>query len=228
MQAIRSLLWSSVSARVRDHPVLRRSAGNRATRPSMTAPGAVTALLQRAASGDAAAFDSAFAMVYAELTSLARAQLRREAVGHTLETGALVHEAYLRLSIGTRGDFDDRSHFLAIASTAMRRILVEHARRVHAQKRGGGAIAVDLDGADAGASVILDGNATSLTDLDEALTMLAQLNERQAKVVECRFFGGLTEEETAAALGIGLRTVKRDWAAARAWLFLALQRGASS
>jgi RNA polymerase sigma factor (TIGR02999 family) len=188
--------------------------------------GAVTALLRRAATGDVAAFDGAFAMVYAELRALARSQLRREAVGHTLETGALVHEAYLRLSDGSRGEFDDRSHFLAIASSAMRRILVEHARRTNAAKRGGGVIAVDLDAADNAMALVLDDHGTSLTDLDDALELLSRLHARQANVIECRFFGGLTEDETAAALGIGLRTVKRDWAAARAWLFRQLQQDA--
>ncbi|MBC7842807.1 MAG: sigma-70 family RNA polymerase sigma factor [Gemmatimonadaceae bacterium] len=189
----------------------------------MSESGAVTMWLRRAAGGDVHAFDTAFSLVYAELRVLARSQLRREMVGHTLETGALVHEAYLRLSNDTPAEFDDRSHFLAIASSAMRRILVEHARRTHAAKRGGGAVAVDLDAADAGRAVVLDDHGTSLVDLDEALQRLAMLHERQAKVIECRFFGGLTEEETAAALGVGVRTVKRDWAAARAWLYRHMQ-----
>ncbi len=185
----------------------------------MTEAGAVTEWLRRAADGDVLAFDAAFALVYDELRSLARAQLRREAVGHTLETGALVHEAYLRLSDGARGAFEDRSHFLAIAATAMRRILVEYARRTNAAKRGGAAVPLSLEASDLNRAVILDDQATSLVDLDEALTRLAILDQRQAKVVECRFFGGLNEEETSVALGIGLRTVKRDWAKARSWLF---------
>lgn len=194
----------------------------------MTADGAVTSWLRRAAGGDAEAFDKAFSLVYDELQSLARSQLRREMVGHTLETGALVHEAYLRLGDGARGDFDDRSHFLAIASSAMRRILVEHARRTNATKRGGGAIALDLDSAVASNAVMLDAQGTSLVDLDEALQRLALLHDRQAKVIEYRFFGGLTEEETAAALGVGLRTVKRDWAAARAWLYTQMHHSADA
>jgi RNA polymerase sigma factor (TIGR02999 family) len=192
--------------------------------PTVTAPGSVTEWLRRAAEGDALAFDAAFALVYDELRVLARAQLRREAIGHTLETGALVNEAYLRLSDGARGAFDDRSHFLAIAATAMRRILVEHARRSHAVKRGGPAVPVSLDLADTHRALALDERETSLIDLDEALERLAALHARQAKVVECRFFGGLSEEETAAALGIGLRTVKRDWAAARSWLYRELHQ----
>ncbi len=185
----------------------------------MTEAGAVTEWLRRAADGDTAAFDSAFALVYDELRVLARSQLRREAIGHTLETGALVHEAYLRLSDSRQSAFEDRSHFLAIASTAMRRILVEHARRTNAAKRGGAHIALSLDNAAVDHAIRLDDRDTSLVDLDEALTRLARLHARQAKVVECRFFGGLNEEEVANALGIGLRTVKRDWAAARSWLY---------
>jgi RNA polymerase sigma factor (TIGR02999 family) len=184
--------------------------------------GAVTEWLRRAAEGDAAAFDAAFALVYDELRVLARSQLRREAVGHTLETSALVHEAYLRLSHGPTGAFEDRSHFLAIAATAMRRILVEHARRTTAAKRGGSDSPLSLDGSVLDHAIVLDTRDTSLVDLDEALTVLATLNERQAKVVECRFFGGLSEAEVAAALGIGLRTVKRDWAKARSWLLVHL------
>ncbi len=185
----------------------------------MTTSGSVTEWLRRAAEGDALAFDAAFTIVYDELRALARAQLRREVVGHTLETGALVHEAYLRLSDGAHGAFDDRSHFLAIAATAMRRILVEHARRANAAKRGGVAVPVSLDMADLNRALVLDDRETSLVDLDEALVRLATLHARQAKVVECRFFGGFSEEETADALGVGLRTVKRDWAAARSWLY---------
>lgn len=185
----------------------------------MTEAGAVTEWLRKAAGGDTAAFDAAFALVYDELRVLARSQLRREVIGHTLETGALVHEAYLRLSDGGRSAFEDRSHFLAIASTAMRRILVEHARRTTAAKRGGADTPLSLEVADLTRAIVLDDKDTSLVELDEALTELATLDPRQAKVVECRFFGGLTEDETATVLGIGLRTVKRDWAKARSWLY---------
>ena len=209
------------------HALLRQGDDFRATKPRMTDTGAITTWLRRAANGDVDAFDTAFSMVYAELQMLARSQLRREMIGHTLETGALVHETYLRLSDGTRGEFEDRSHFLAIASSAMRRILVEHARRTHAAKRGGGAVSVDLDAADAALAVVRDDHGTSLVDLDDALQALSTLHERQAKVIECRFFGGLTEEETAAALGVGLRTVKRDWATARAWLYRHMQSAAA-
>lgn len=182
----------------------------------MTGEPSVTALLQQAARGDHQAFDAAFGQVYAELQRLAHAQLRREADGHTLNTGALVHEAYLRLGQGLPNQMRDRSHFLAIAATAMRRVLVDHARKYHAEKRGGVNHAVAIDSMDALAGELPDNR---LIDLDEALTRLASLDERQARVVKCRFFGGLTEEETAEALAIGLRTVKRDWAKARSWLF---------
>ena len=166
--------------------------------------------------GDPGAHDEAFPLVYDELRRLARRQLRREADGHTLSTTALVHEAYLRLADQTRGRWQDRAHFLAIAATAMRRILVDHARRHHAAKRGGAARRVPLERIE---DLATDDRAEILVALDAALARLASLDPRQARVVECRFFGGLTEEETAEALGVGLRTVKRDWAKARSWLY---------
>ncbi|HEX8362334.1 MAG TPA: ECF-type sigma factor [Longimicrobium sp.] len=176
----------------------------------------MTDLLVRAAAGDRAALDGAFPLVYDELRRLARRQLRREAEGHTLSSVALVHEAYLRLVDQTRGQWRDRAHFLAIAATAMRRILVDHARRHHAARRGGGAHRVPFESLDA---LPAAERAGLLVELDEALSRLAALDERQARVVECRFFGGLTEEETAEALGISLRTARRDWAKARSWLY---------
>ena len=182
----------------------------------MDTPQSVTELLALASAGDRTALDRAFPRVYDELRRLARRQLRREAEGHTLSSVALVHEAYLRLVDQNRGEWRDRSHFLAIAATAMRRILVDHARRHHALRRGGGAKRVPMEALD---SLPAAERAALLVDLDEALSRLAALDERQARVVECRFFGGLTEEETAEALGIGLRTAKRDWAKARSWLF---------
>ena len=182
----------------------------------MNTPQNVTDLLVRASAGDRAALDGALPLVYDELHRLARRQLRREAEGHTLSSVALVHEAYLRLVHQTRGEWRDRAHFMAIASTAMRRILVDHARRHGALRRGGGASRVPFESLDALAA---EDRAELLVDLDEALSRLAALDERQARVVECRFFGGLTEEETAEALGISLRTARRDWAKARSWLF---------
>jgi RNA polymerase sigma factor (TIGR02999 family) len=181
----------------------------------MEAKRQVTQLLAQMRSGDRNALDGALPLIYEELERLARRQLRREAVGHTLNTGALVHEAYLRLVDHSCVDWRDRGHFLATAATAMRRVLIDHARRRHAQRRGAAArrTFTTLE--------LLGGTDRSelLIDLDEALSRLAQLDARQAKVVELRFFGGLTEEEISAALDISVRTVKRDWAKARSWLY---------
>lgn len=169
--------------------------------------------------------DRAFPLVYDELRRLAHRQLRREAEGHSLNTTALVHEAYLRLGEGSAGTWNDREHFFALAATAMRRILVDHARRLHAVKRGEGARRVDLDDV---AALAVEERAAILVALDEALDRLAALEPRQAQVVECRWFAGLTEEETATALGIGLRTAKRDWAMARSWLYQELLPGSGA
>lgn len=163
--------------------------------------------------------DRAFPRVYEELRRLAHQRLRAEAAGHSLNTTALVHEAYLRLA---EGDvvWNDRTHFFALAATAMRRILVDHARRLHATKRGAGARRMNLD--DLG-GLAAEQRAELLIALDEALDRLAVLEPRQARVVECRWFAGLSEEETAEALSVSLRTVKRDWAMARGWLFQELR-----
>jgi RNA polymerase sigma factor (TIGR02999 family) len=175
----------------------------------------VTDLLQRAGRGDVAALDQAFPLVYEHLRRLAHRELAREVTGHTLDTTALVHEAYLRLVDQRRGGYQDRAHFLAMATVAMRRILVDHARQHTAAKRGGGAQRVPLDVYD---DIPAPERADLIVALDEALSRLAQLDLRQARVVECRFFGGLTEDETGEVLGMSVRTVKRDWAKARAWL----------
>jgi RNA polymerase sigma factor (TIGR02999 family) len=160
-----------------------------------------------------------FPLVYDELRRVAHRHLEREAEGHTLSTTALVHEAYLRLCDQPNGAFNDRVHFFAIAASAMRRILVDHARRHHAAKRGDGVRPVPLESIEA---IPLDERAGMIVALDDALLQLASLDARQAQVVELRFFGGLTEDETAQALGIGLRTAKRDWAKARSWLYQTL------
>jgi len=185
----------------------------------MDSTGRVTQLLHRAGEGDPTAAAAAFPLVYDELRLLAHRQLRRESSGHSLNTTALVHEAYLKLVDQTRTRIKDRSHFFAIAATAMRRILVDHARRHGAAKRGAGAKRVPLEMVD---GLAPDERADLRVALDEALVQLAALDARQAKVVECRFFGGLTEEETAEALGTSPRTVKRDWAKARGWLYQTL------
>ena len=165
-----------------------------------------------------------FPLVYDELCRVAHRHLEREEEGHTLSTTALVHEVYLRLKDHGTGAFNDRTHFFAMAARAMRRILVDHARRHHAAKRGDGARRVPLESVErlAGDGLAVEERAELLVALDEALVRLAALDARQARVVELRFFGGLTEEETAETLGIGLRTVKRDWAKARSWLYGAL------
>jgi RNA polymerase sigma factor (TIGR02999 family) len=177
-------------------------------------PTSVTALLQRARSGDSAALADVFPLIYDELRRLADLQLRREPDGHTLSPTALVHEAYMRLIDYTRVEWANRAHFMAVAATAMRRVLVDHARGHRSLKRGGRLRRVSIDDVELG----VEERAELLLAIDEALERLKQVDGRQARVVECRFFGGMTEEETAEALGIGLRTVKRDWAKAKSWL----------
>ena len=145
---------------------------------------------------------------------IARRQLRSERPDHTLNTTALVHEAYLKLVDQTRAEWRDRVHFFAVAAQAMRRILVDHARKHLAAKRGGRQQQVPLEEA----VLSIDDRAETLLALDEALTDLARLDERLGRVVECRFFGGLSEEETAEVLGVTARTVRRDWVKAKGWL----------
>ena len=157
-------------------------------------------------------------VVYEELRRIARRQLRNERTGHTLTTTALVHESYLKLAEQTRAAFQDRTHFLAVASQAMRRILIDYARGHRAARRGGDQQRVDLEDA----TVAAVEQSESLIALHEALERLEQLDPRQCRVVECRFFGGMTEEETAAALGVTDRTVRRDWLKAKSWLYAEL------
>jgi len=202
---------------------LRREFGPAATpvsrsrlRAAMSDPPStsVTALLARARSGDSSALADVFPLIYDELRRLAQQRLGREPDGHTLSPTALVHEAYMRLIDYSRLEWANRAHFMAVASTAMRRILVDHARGHRSLKRGGGRRPVSLDDVELGT----EERAELLVAVDEALERLKSVEPRQAQVVECRFFGGMTEEETAEALGIGLRTVKRDWARAKLWL----------
>ncbi len=159
--------------------------------------------------------DDLLSLVYGELKKIAARQLRNERPGHTLCTTALVHEAWVELSHLDRIRWQNRSHYLALAAQAMRRVLIDHAVARRAQKRGGGKSPVTL--AD-DAVLLVDGRAAELLDLDRALQRLAAIDERQVRVVECRFFGGMSIEETAQALEISPATVKRDWALARAWL----------
>ena len=169
--------------------------------------------------GGQASMDRLLPIVYEELRRIARRQLGAERPDHTLSTTALVHEAYLRMADQTRLGWQDRAHFFAASAQAMRRILVDYARRHRAEKRGGGRAQVTLDDAMAAAGE----RADQLVALDEALTRLAAMDPRLARVVECRFFAGLTEEETAEALGVTARTVRRDWVKAKGWLLAELK-----
>ena len=153
-------------------------------------------------------------LIYQELRQLAAARMAHESPDHTLQATALVHEAYLRLVDQTRAVWEDRNHFLAVCAVAMRQIVISDARRRAAAKRGGGEKQVTLDEGQLSG----DRDAEWLLSLDRALDRLGARNERLARVVECRYFAGLTEEETAEALGASLRTVQRDWMRARAWL----------
>ena len=167
---------------------------------------------------NAAALERVFPVVYDELRRLAHQQLRREPTGLTLRTTDLVHEAYLRLAGQHSAHWKSRAHFLALAALAMRRILIDHARMHRSEKRGNGVPRVQIESID----LPMEERADFLIALDEALERLRALDARQARVVEYRFFGGMTEEEAAEALGVGLRTAKRDWAKARAWLYAEL------
>lgn len=177
--------------------------------------GPITGCLSRLRSGDPAALDELFPLIYDELKIVARAQLSREATGHTLGPTALVHEAYVRLADRERLMPEDRRHFFVIASQTMRRILIDHARSRKRVKRGSGQVAVPLEEIEA---LMTDSAADELLALDEALERLAKVNPRAAQVVERRFFGGLSLEETGDSLGVSLKTVQRDWLLARAWL----------
>ena len=182
-------------------------------------PTTFTALLERTDS-DRAANERAFQLVYDELRMLARQKLREERSDHTLTPTALVHEAYLKLVDQTRASWNDRQHFLRVAAQAMRRILVSHARRAKALKRGGDAPHVSID------EELIPGHTDPnqlLIDLDEALDELAALDERKSRVVELRYFAGLTADEVGRVLDISRATVYRDWKAARAWLYRRLR-----
>ena len=179
--------------------------------------GDLTRLLHRAAVGEHGALHQVLALLNESMRRIARRQLAGEGVGHTLETDGLVHEAWLRLEGLERVQWRDRQHLLAVAARTMRRVLIDYAEQRRAKKRGSGEVAVGLEVAEAHAAAI-DDHADELQALDAALERLTALNPRQAQVVECRFFVGLSVEETAEALELSPATVKRDWTAARAWL----------
>lgn len=174
----------------------------------------ITTRLRAWGAGEPSAREQLFPLVYDELRRIAHRQLRRERPGHTLDTTALVHEAYFRLVGQASAEWTDRSHFFAVAAVAMRRILVDYARRYRAEKRGDAPQRVSLTDT----MLVAEARADTLLAVDEALTELARIDPRLSRVVECRFFAGLTEEETAEILGVTARTVRRDWTKAKGWL----------
>ena len=184
----------------------------------------VTELLVAWSEGDAQAFDRLVPLVYEELRRLARRYMARERPGHTLQTTALVNEVYLRLVDSSRVRWRDRAHFFAVSAQLMRRVLVDFARSRHYQKRGGGTQRVSLDEA----YIIPSEPDADLVRLDDALKALAALDPRKGRVVEMRFFGGLTVEETAEVLAVSPDTVMRDWTFAKTWLLRELSEGPSS
>lgn len=181
----------------------------------------VTQLLRAVASGDRREMDALMSAIYTDLRRLAMSHMQGERRSHTLQPTALVHEAYLRLINQRSTQWQDRVHFFAVASRVIRRILVDHARERGAQKRGGGARRVEMEQADLADSVA----GIDLLALDDALAALADIDARQAQIVELRFFGGLTVDEVAELLGIAPRSVDRDWRCARAWLLCRLEGG---
>ena len=184
----------------------------------------VTELLQQWSKGDTGARERLIPLVYDELRRMARQVLAERGGDHTLQSTALVHEAYLRLVGHNSGHWDDRLHFFAVAAQMMRRILIDHVRMQHAQKRGGESVTLVLDEAVAPSAQ----REVEFVALDDALNLLQQMDERQCRLVELRFFGGLTIEETSRVLRISPATVKREWATARLWLLREINRNASA
>ena len=179
----------------------------------------ITRLLLDASAGKQGAVDALFPIVYSEMRRLSASYLRKERPGHTLQSTALVHEAYLRL-IDQKVSWQSRAHFMGIAAQIMRRILLDHAKSKAAAKRGGGEIALELDESSIGGKV----RDLNLIALDEALLELEKIDPIRSRIVEMRFFGGLSNEESAEVLGISTATVQRQWAGARAWLFHAMKK----
>jgi len=184
----------------------------------------VTQLLGRWRGGDREALDALVPLVYDELKRIAQRYLRNERPGHTLQSTALVHEAYVRLTNQELPQWQNRAHFFAVAAQLMRQILVDHARAHRADKRGGGACKLTLDEAEQNPQPV----DVDVIALDDALKTLTEMDPQQGKVVELKFFGGLSIEDTAEVLGVSPSTVKRDWITARAWLHRELDRSAST
>jgi RNA polymerase sigma-70 factor (ECF subfamily) len=183
-------------------------------KPKETPP-PLTLLLNRMRQGDSSAGDQAVAVVYEELHRIAVREMRSERPGHTLQATALINEVYLRLVAAGSLEIQNRGHFFAVASQQMRRVLVDHARAAHAQRRGGDATMVDLEDLRLGSHP----RSVDMLELDESLRELERLDPRAAQIVELRFFGGHTDKEVVETLGVPLATVRRDWEFARAWLF---------
>jgi RNA polymerase sigma factor (TIGR02999 family) len=190
----------------------------------MNPPSQVTKLLQGWRAGDRQASDALLPLVYDELRRLAHHHLRNERADHTLQSTALVHEAYFRLVGQDLPEWEGRSHFFAIAAQLMRQILVDYARRHRASKRGSGACMLTLDET----AALPQRRDVDVVALDDALNTLAKVDPRQSRVVELRFFAGLSVEETSQVMGIATATVQRDWTAARAWLHREISRGSKA
>jgi RNA polymerase sigma-70 factor, ECF subfamily len=183
----------------------------------------VTQILQNWSGGDPGAPERLMPFVYDEMRRLARAFLAKERGNHTLQPTALVHEAYARLVDQTRVNWQNRAHFYGIASNMMRRVLIDHARAHATGKRGGKVLHLSIDDV----QIPIEERAASLLDLDEALEKLKEMDERKCKIIEMRFFGGLSDEEIAEVLGVSTRTVLRDWKTARLWLYRELTQNHS-
>lgn len=191
----------------------------------------VELLLQQMAAGDHSAFDQLLPLVYEELRGIARRQRRRWQGNDTLDSTALIHEAWLRLADQTAPGFQNRAHFLSVAASAMRQIMIDYARRRSAAKRGGQRLHLPLHTVEAALQQVDPGSDMAdelLVALGDSLRRLGELNRRQMQIVECRFFGGMTVEDTAAALGTSPATVKRGWRMAQAWLYRDLVRTAEA
>ena len=188
------------------------------------APEEVSQLLQEWSKGDQAALDKVMPIIYQELHRLAHHYMRKERAGHTLQTTALVNEAYMRLADYKKMRWQGRAHFFAVAAQVMRRILVEQARSRKLVKRGGGIPTVSLDEA----AIVSPGRSVEVIAIDEALTDLESWDPRKSKIVELRFFGGLSIEETAEVLKVSVTTVQREWRSAKAWLYQAIRGRAAN